>query len=257
MFGVLNPHLARSHHHTTTDSVQGVRGDTGTSSNSPAEEERGKEVTLERADENDRLQGVVHAKVQTTVDDDTKNGGHETTVETDHTIASQSLFVNVDETVELTGSAGLGVLSIVGKTSTGVVEGVDEEQRGGTGSLVKCQRHRGEAIRVAYTAGSQVAHHPLHVTIPLLLVREHGLVGVAEGKVEGLSGEVTDDVGGVTSPQRHEALVSNGTPEAVADAGEPTVQPAGLEHLLLQSVVNKHVPRIGVARDLEVLPDSG
>lgn len=53
-----------------------------------------------------------------------------------------------------------------------------------------------------YTTRGDVAEHPPPVTITRTLVGEHGLVGVTEGEVEGLGREVTDDVGGVTSPKR-------------------------------------------------------
>ena len=39
-----------------------------------------------------------------------------------------------------------------------------------------------------------------------------------EGKVQGLCGEVPDDVGGVTSPEGDETLVTVGTRKAVRDA---------------------------------------
>jgi hypothetical protein len=132
---VLVTHLTRSHHHATTDSVERVGSDTSTSGDSPAESERGQEVTLEGTSEKDGLERVVHAEVQTTVDDYAENGGSETTVETSDTVGGESLLVDVYETVELTVTTLLGVLRVVGETGTGVVEGVDEEQRSGTSSL--------------------------------------------------------------------------------------------------------------------------
>lgn len=129
--------LTRGHHHSSTDSVKRVRGDTGTSGDQPTKSERGKEVTSEGTDENNRLDGVVHAEVQTTVDNDTGNGGTEATVQTSNTVRGQSLAVDIYETVELTLTATLGRLGVVGQTGTGVVEGVDEKQGGGTSSLVK------------------------------------------------------------------------------------------------------------------------
>lgn len=57
-----------------------------------------------------------------------------------------------------------------------------------------------------YTTRGKVTHHPLGVAIALLLVGEHGLVGVTEGKVEGLGREVTEHVGSVTSPERNDTL---------------------------------------------------
>lgn len=128
-------HLTRSHHHATTDSVEWVGSDTGTSGDSPTEEERGQEVTLEVADKDDWLERVVHTEVETTVNDDTSNGGTEATVETHDTVGSESLLVDVDQTVELTITTGLGVLCVVGKTGTGVVERVDEEKGSGTSHL--------------------------------------------------------------------------------------------------------------------------
>jgi hypothetical protein len=88
-----------------------------------------------------------------------------------------------------------------------------------------------------YTTGGQVTGHPLGVTITLLLVGEHGLVGVAESEVERLGGEVTDDVGSVTTPQGEGALVLCGTAEALGDTVVLAVETAGLKHLILESVL--------------------
>lgn len=127
--------LTRGHHHTTADSVKRVGSDTGTGGDTPTESERGQEVVCEGTDQDDGLQRVVHTEVQTTVDNDTGDGGSETTVQTSNTVRGKSLAVDVYETVELTVTTTLGVLGVVGQTSTGVVEGVDEEQGSGTSSL--------------------------------------------------------------------------------------------------------------------------
>ena len=80
---------------------------------------------------------VVDTEVETTVDDDTDDGGNETTVETSNAVRSQSLLVNVDETVKLAGSSTLGRLRIVGQTGTGVVERVDEQERSCTSGTTR------------------------------------------------------------------------------------------------------------------------
>jgi hypothetical protein len=128
-------YLSGGHHHTTTDGIERVWGNTGTSGDSPTESERGKEITLKRTDEEDWLDGIVHSEVETTVNDNTSDGRHETTVQSTDTIGSKGLLVYIDQTVELTLTSGLGVLGIVGKTGTGVIEGVDEEEGGGTSHL--------------------------------------------------------------------------------------------------------------------------
>lgn len=129
--------LTRGHHHAPTDGVERVRSDTGTSGDSPTKSERGKEVTLKGTDQNNRLDRIVHAEVQTTVDDDTGDGRTEATVQTSDTISGEGLAVDVNQTVELGLATGLGRLAVVGQTGTGVVERVDEQQGGGTSSLKK------------------------------------------------------------------------------------------------------------------------
>jgi hypothetical protein len=127
--------LTRGHHHTTADGVERVGGDTGTGGDGPTKSERGQEVALEGTGQKDGLDRVVHTEVQTTVDNDTSNGGHETTVKTTDTVRGEGLLVDVCETVELALTTLLGGLGVVGKTGTGVVEGVDEEEGGGTSGL--------------------------------------------------------------------------------------------------------------------------
>lgn len=123
----------RSHHHSSSDSVERVRSETGTGGDSPTKSERGKEVTLKRTDKDDRLDRVVETKVETSVDNDTNDGRDETSVKTSDTIGSEGLLVDVDETVELSGSTSLGRLVVVGKTGSGVIERVDKEQRRSSG----------------------------------------------------------------------------------------------------------------------------
>lgn len=148
----LNTYLTGGHHHAATDGVERIRSDTSTSGDSPAESERGQEVTLKRTNENNGLDGVVHAEVQTTVDDYTEHGGHETTVETGNTVGGEGLLVDIDETVELALTTLLSVLGVVGKTGTGIIERVDEEEGGGTGSL--------SSVSCAFAiAADQYVHH--------------------------------------------------------------------------------------------------
>ena len=132
--------LSGSHHHSSTDGVKGVGSDTGTGGDTPSEEERGQEGSLEASSEDDGLQRIVETKVETTVDDDTDDRWDETTVETGNTVGSQGLLVDVEETVELALTASLlGGLVVVGETGSGVVERVDEEERRSTGGTTRGQ----------------------------------------------------------------------------------------------------------------------
>lgn len=191
----------RGHHHATTDGVEGVRSKTSRSGNNPAESERGKNVALEGADEDNGLDRVVKTEVETTVDNDTNNRRDEATVETGNTVRGDGLLVDVNQTVELARATLRGRLVVVGETGTGVVERVDEEKRRGTGG----------------TTRGNVTGEPLPVAVRLLEAEER-LEVVLEGEVKGLGGEVTDDVGGVAAPERGEALLGDDAGEAVTNA---------------------------------------
>jgi len=166
-------YLTGGHHHATTDGVEWVRGNTGSSGNRPSESERGQEVTLEVTGEKDRLEGVVETEVETTVDDDTSDGRHETTVKTSNTVRSESLLVDIDQSVELTLTTLLCGLGVVGKTGTGVVEGVDKEEGSGTSSLRMSVLVVFGKDCLTYTTGGKVTSHPPPVSVTLLLVTEH------------------------------------------------------------------------------------
>jgi len=149
--------------------------------------------------------------LETTVDDDTDDRRDEATVETGNTVRSERLAVDVDEAVELAITSALGGrFGVVGETGTGVVERVDEEERGGTGG----------------TSRGDVSSEPPPVAV-VLLEGEERLVVVLEGKVQGLGGEVAKDVGGVASPEGENALIAGRASEALPDTlvggGKPTL----------------------------------
>lgn len=207
--------LTGGHHHSSADGIDGVGSKTSQVGNTESENEGGKERALEGLGQQG-LNGIVKTEVQTTVNDNTESRERETTVKTGNTIGGDGLAVDINETVELASSATLA-LGIVGKTGTGVVQRVDEEKGAGTSS----------------TTGGDVTSEPLGVTVTLLLEVEHGLEVILEGKVQSLGGEVTDDVGGVSAPERLDTLIGDDTLEAVTDTLVGVGETASLEHLIL------------------------
>jgi hypothetical protein len=85
---------------------------------------------------------------------------------------------------------------------TGEIKGIDEAEGGGSSSTARGQ-----------VAGKVSPELGLLVNT----AKEDLLVLVLEGEVEGLGGEVPDDVGEVTTPEAGETLFLGDTNEAVND----------------------------------------
>jgi hypothetical protein len=207
-----------------------------------------------KAKEQEREKETGRTEVETSVDDDTDDGGKESSVETGDSVRLEGLPVDVDETVELSGSADLGRLVVVGESGSGKVERVDEEEGGRSGGSTggdvsgKLRGREGrEAYWVSLVRGGErkgrigkgrkwkresedreegkegedkekTSTDPLPVSL-VLLETEERLEVVLEGKVQRLGREVSDDVGGVSSPESSHTLVGVGSLEAVANAG--------------------------------------
>ena len=147
------------------------------------------------------LGGVVDAKVGSPVDDDALDGHVEALVQTTDTVGLGDLLQAVGQAVELASSAGLSDIS--GQTGPGEIEGVHEAQGGGSGS----------------STGRQVTGEvPPELGALVDSVKEDLLVLVLEGEVQGLGGEVSDDVGKVTSPEGQESLLLGNTDNAIHDS---------------------------------------
>ena len=188
------------HLQTTTDSVEGVGGVTGRD---------GRELSageLGGSTQDSRLvllvgvvsrKGIKESEVDTTVRDDTDDGDTNTVVKRGNTTRLNSLHETVGQTAELL----LARSYIRGKTSTGVVERVNNQQRTSTGKTTRGHVDQEELSEFSLLVG----------------LGEDGLDGVLEGKVKGLGREVTDNVGQVTTPESLDTLFLGNADKAVHD----------------------------------------
>ena len=99
-----------------------------------------------------------------------------------------------------------------------------------------------------YSPRGQVSHHPLGVTISLLLESEHRLVGITKSEVECLRREVSNDVGSVTSPKRHGSFVLDCSGETFHDTVIFAVQTTSLQHFILSFDKYQHVNSLATLR---------
>merc|ERR1712122_420195 len=107
--------------------------DTGADGHTPTQKE-GQEQGLVVSQE-DGLEGVVHAEVHATVDEDADARDGETTVQALDTVGLEGLPVDVNEAVVLALSTL--ALSVVSQPGTGVVKGVDEQKGERTGTSTR------------------------------------------------------------------------------------------------------------------------
>lgn len=140
-----------------------------------SDRERSKTLTLCR---------IIDAKVSGSVDDDALYRDAEALVQSLDAVGLADLHQTIAQALELALLAGFAYVS--SQTGPGKVEGVDEAEGGGPSS----------------TTRGQVASKVSPELCALVnAVEENFLVLVLEGKVEGLGGKVTDDVGQVTPPE--------------------------------------------------------
>ena len=199
--GVLNvgAGTAGLHHQATADGVKGVGEDTGEDGDDLGEHPHGEHAGVFGIGEEDGLSGIVATEVGSAVGNNTNNGDTETTVESSGTIGGGDLLEAVDETTEFTGTTGT---DISGEAGTGEVKGVDDAEGGSAGG----------------SSGGAVTDEELNGFLLGVVGVEDLLVDILEGKVEGLSGEVSHDVGEVTSPEGSETLLVEDAGEAVTNA---------------------------------------
>jgi len=172
----------RLHHQSSSNGIEGIREDTGEGGNNLGNEELEEDGGLGVRQEGS-LGSIVTTEVASSVGYDTEDGDTESLIKTLNTISSSDLVETINETVELsiTGSSS----DISSKSSSGEIEGIDEHQRSGTSS----------------TTGGEVTHEELPEFSLGVIGAEDLLVGILEGEVQGLSGEVSDDVSEITSPE--------------------------------------------------------
>jgi len=174
--------LTRLHHQSSSDGIEGIGDETGDSGDDLGNDELVEDGGL-GVSQKSSLGSIVTTEVAGSVGDDTEDRDTETLVESLNTINSSNLVDTVDETVELSFSGSLTDIS--SKSSSGEIEGVDEHQRSSTSS----------------TTGGEVTKEELPEFGLGVVGAENLLVGILEGEVKGLSGEISDDISEVTSPE--------------------------------------------------------
>lgn len=127
-------------------------------------------------------------------------GYSKTSVETDQTVGLEDFAQAVAETAEFTLT--ISFTDISGETSTGEVEWVHKAEGGSSGGT---------------TGGEVTGEVAPELGVLVNSSEEHLLVLVLEGEVQRLGGEVTDDVGEVTTPEGQETLLPGNADEGIDD----------------------------------------
>merc|ERR1719458_43287 len=188
------------HHHPPPDCVNGVGHQASGNGHSPAKDEGGSHRGVLSSDQ-ERLQGIEHTEVHSTVDEDTDGRDGESSVQTLDAIGLQSLDVDINQSVEL--ARAILALGVVGQPGPGKVKGVHKQKGHGSSSATG-----GNVGGVGSVLGGG----------------KQGLDGILEGKVKSLGGEVTQHVGEVSPPEGNNAFSGQHPLGAVKDSGIRLVQ---------------------------------
>ena len=197
----LRSRLLGLHLQATTNGIEGVRGVTGADGSNLGNGEGGQntEESAVISPGVDSEERIVHAEVDSTVRNDTGNGDTEAIVETEEARRSPS---SLHKTIPKAVERFLAGTHIRGESSTGIVQRVDDAEGASTGEASRCHVHKEEHTEVGLRA----------------VLREESLDGVLEGKVEGLGGEITNNVGEISTPESIETLLLVHPNEAVHNA---------------------------------------
>lgn len=191
--------LTGSHHESTSDGIKRVGGDTSDNGDDLGETPDGKDVGLLHIFEEQDFTGVEKTEVRSSIHDDTNDGNTETSVETLDTILSSAFLEAVNETIEFSILSGTDISS---ESGTAEIERVDD----------------GEGSSTSSSTGGHVTHEEFDwLSLGVGLSHKDFLILILAGEVEGLSGEITDDVSGVTSPESTDTLFSADSVEAITN----------------------------------------
>ena len=187
------------HHKSTSDSIERVGDDTSGNSDTLSESPHCEYVSFLCVREHDSLACIEHTKVWGTIGDDSDDRDTKTSVKTWWAVLLKDLHDAVNETIEFTLSTRADVSS---ESCSGEIKRIDDSQGSGTSSSTR----------------STVTEEELNrVSLGVVWV-EDCLVEVLEGEVQGLGGEIPDDVCEVTSPKGGETLFFNDSREAISNA---------------------------------------
>jgi len=176
--------LLRLHLQTSADSIEGVRSITSSDSSNLGDGEFRTQTNKARllSVRIDAGQRVVHTEVHTSVGDDTSDGDTEAVIQTHET---RGTLGSLDQTISQAVEGLSTSTDVRSKSGTSIVQRIDDGQRTSTSK----------------TTGSHVDQKE-HTELSLGVVSgEQSFDGILEGEVESLSGEITDHVGEVTSPE--------------------------------------------------------
>jgi hypothetical protein len=174
---------SRLHHKSSSNGIKRVGGDTSSGGDGLGDEEFDSQVGILQ----ERFGRVKSSEVEGSVDNDTEDGDDESLIKSANTIRLGDFGQNIEETVEF---SLVSLSKVSSESGSGEVEGIDEQEGAGTSS----------------TSGSQVAEEKLHLFSLGVVWAENLFVGIFEGEVKCLGGEVTDNVSEVTSPEGSKTL---------------------------------------------------
>lgn len=118
------------HHHSSSNGIQGVWDNTGTSCDGLGNDELNEDVVHSWEGEDNLLGSIVSSKIESSVDDDSDDWDTKSLVESLNSVSLVDSGNAVNESVEFS----VWLSDIGSESSSGEVQGVNEQWWGGSGS---------------------------------------------------------------------------------------------------------------------------
>ena len=173
--------LSGVHHESSSNGIEWVRDDTSSDSDDLSESPHSEEVSFLDIFEQHNLSSIEHTEIRGSVSDDTNDGDTETIVETTNSVLGRFLEA-INQSIEFSLFSGT---NISGKSGSCEFERVDDGEGSSTGGTTRHAVSNDELSWLSFWV----------VWAQILLIE------ILAGEVEGLSWEITNNIGQVSSPE--------------------------------------------------------
>ena len=192
---------SRLHHKSSSHGIEGIGDDSSQDGYGLSESPNSEEVSILVVAEKQDFTSIEHTEISSSVSDNSNYGNTKSSVKTIESVTLEYFFKTINKSSEF---------SLLSTSFTNI------SSESGSCEIKRIDEHKG--CSSSSTTGSHVSHEEFEGFLLGVVWAENLLVSIFECKVHGLSGEVSNDVSHVSSPEGSESLFGVHSSEAISNA---------------------------------------